>query len=647
MAVSVQTAALESTFQRIARIMAQRYGVTVRIEGAKAGVDLTRDAIVLPSLADDESLDDDVLDGFLDHECAHVIHTDREVYKELQGEFLLFSFWNNVEDVWIERAMGREYVGCRQNLNRLNAQLFARIEKGWEKLDALGRLYYALERCYRGDYDSTMYAMDPLIGAMIGELDAEIKRGRLCADSHEAASIARAVYAKIKDLADPQPQSNQGGSDADDDGMDSDDSDGSGGDSGDDGDSKSGAGSEDSSGGSGDSGKAQPRASGSGSEGDGADDEGQKAAAAAARKERLKEARKQAKAFLKEEKSGFQKPLDAEGLVNEMLTEFLDWGTDRDPDRYVVFSEAYDTEVTYSPQERLALTEPYARLRNELNQYVGNLANVLEMTLHAEAESRWVGGARRGRHFDRRRLSHWAEGSEDDRIFRYLEEGQEHDTAVCMLWDCSGSMGSSQSMKNKAALARIAAIAFHEALTRCRIAHEVLGFNTGGGHSEALSAAVTRAQAAGEEFARYSRVDELDARMVFVPFGCQDGRALVEITGGAANRDGECVLWAARRLAQRPEKRKILIVGSDGHPQGARYHRTERSFLREVVTRVITTGIEVYALGIMDSAVRQYYPRWQVIHNVQDLPRAVLTQLAQSLPAQSLGGRQYARLATV
>lgn len=650
MAINVQEAALESTFQRIARIIAQRYGVTVRIEGARAYVDLRSDAIVLPSLAADESLDEDVLDGFLDHETAHVIHTDRKVCERFIGKESLHALWNNVEDVWIEKAHGREYIGCRQNMERLNVKLYARIEGKWETLDALGRLYYALERCYRGDHEPATYAADPLIGAMLGQLGAEIERGRVCADSREAASIAQAVYDKIRDLAEPEAQPNQGGSDADgDDGMDSGGADGSGSDDGD------GAGQQDCQGSSApsegapdSSGKGQKAATDSGCEGDATDEQSKGVAGSAEAKERLKEAQRQAKAFLEAEQSGaFQKPLDVEGLVNEMLTEFTDWSTDRDPERYVVFTEAYDTETTYDHGERLALTDAYAKLKDEVHRYVGNLASVLEMTLNAEAESRWVGGARRGKHFDRRRLAHWAEGSDDDRIYRYLEEGQRHDTAVSMLWDCSGSMGSSQSMRNKAALARIAAIACHEALKRCKIAHEVLGFNTGGGYSEEIERLASEAERRGDDLARYSRVSELDNRMVFVPFGGQDGRALVEITGGSANRDGECVLWAARRLAHRPEKRKILIVGSDGHPQGGRYHRTERSFLREVVSRVISTGIEVYALGIMDAAVKAYYPRWQVIHNMQDLPRAVLTQLAQSLPAQSLGGREYARLASV
>jgi cobalamin biosynthesis protein CobT len=638
MAVSPQQAALETTCQRIARIMAQRYGVTVRIEGARAYVDLQRDAIVLPSMPlDGMDLSDEILDGFLDHECAHVIHTDRSIFDTIKGDASLHDMWNNVEDVWIERVHGKHYVGCRANMERLNAVLFQRVEERWEELAAFPRLYYALERCYRGDHDVARYAHDALIGAVVNQLAPEVERGRVCADSREALSIARAVLEKVQDLAEG------GAREVDDESTACDSDGGAGG-----GVAEAGEDKKQKRGGAGGSEESGETACEESHEADSRSEEhgesGADPAIAGATEEQRLKAQAQATELLESLKSGkCQRPLDAEGLVNEMLTEFHDWSTRHDPDVYLVFTEAYDTEVTYDAPSRVALTTAYDTLRQKAKEHVGNLANILEMTLAAEAESRWVGGARRGRHFDRRRLAHWAEGSDDDRIFRYLEQGHRHDTAVTMLWDCSGSMGSSQSMRNKAALARIAAVACHEALKRCRIAHEVLGFNTGGGYSDEVSWLAKEAENSGDDLSRYSRIADLDARMVFVPFGSDDGRPLVEITGGAANRDGECVLWAARRLAQRPEKRKILIVGSDGHPQGARYHRTEKEHLRAVVGRVITAGIEVYALGIMDRAVQYYYPRWQVIHNMTELPRAVLTQLAQSLPAQAVGGRTDAR----
>lgn len=656
-ASTYQEAALETTFQKIARIIARRYGVTVTIRGGRAYVDMQTMNIVLPSIANGQDVKLEHLDGFLDHECAHVKFTQPKVFETTKGNQTLHAFWNGCEDVWIERSMGREFYGCHQNLERLNEWLYAKCEERWPDTDALGRLHYALERCYRGDHDKEKYAGDPAIGGIIMQLQNEIERGRVCADSMEALAIAQSIFEKIKQLAQDQDPSGGGirGEQGDDHGDDGDADGSSGGADGDDsdgdGDSKSsgsqgdeegdeGSGSDSQEGNGEESGQS---AGGGQNSGDQQEQEGQQAGQGGQgddeRKAKLKEAQQQAKEFMGQESSGgFDKPLDVEGLVNEMLEKFYDWSTRNDPDRYIVFSEEHDYEITYDQDERASLAKEYKRIQDEVRKYVGNLASVLELTLMAESEDRWVGGARKGKKFDQRRLAYWAEGSDDDRIFRYLEEGIRHDTAITMLWDCSGSMGSSSQPRNKAALARIAAVAFHEALKRCKfVAHEVLGFNTGGEYCDELEELVEQAERNGDDLSRYSRLDERDARMVFVPFGGDDGRPIAAISGGAANRDGECVMWAAKRLAQRPEKRKILIVGSDGHPQGARYHRTERDYLREVVQRVMSAGLEVYGLGIMDEAVRSYYPNYQVIHDARELPRAVMTLLASSLPAQNRG----------
>lgn len=614
MSSAYQEAALESTFQKIARIIARRYGITVSIRGSSAFVDLQTCSIVLPSMAQDQNLELDCMDGFLDHECAHILFTSVDVEKEAKKfGAALYGFWNGCEDVWIEREMGAKFLGCHQNMERLNAWLYRTYEDRWTEVDPLGRLYYALERCYRGEHEKERYVSDPFIGGIIMLLQEEIERARVCSSSHEAWAIAQSIYEKIKDLAVGQRKGH--GDDGRSDG--SDDLDGSFGDAGG-GDSQSSSTFQ-----GGDKDHQELREEG----GDNSEKEGE---------EGLIEGQRQARSFLRLESSGnLAKPLDVESLVNESLEGFFDLETDNGPDHYVVFSEEFDYDTTYDEEYRVSVTDDYRRIKAEVEKYVGNLANVLELILTTEAEDRWVGGSRKGKKFDQRRLAYWAEGADDDRIFRYMEEGIRHDTAISMLWDCSGSMSSSSVSGTKAELARIAAVACHEALIKCKsIAHEVLGFNTGGGTNPKLSALVANAKTSRVDLSRYSRLEELDARMVFVPFGSSDGRALVAINGSHANRDGECVLWAARRLARRSEKRKILLVGSDGHPQGARYHKTERSYLREVVRRVMATGIEVYGLGIMDNAVASYYPNYEVIHAVNDLPKAVMALLVRSLPAQ-------------
>jgi cobaltochelatase CobT len=88
----------------------------------------------------------------------------------------------------------------------------------------------------------------------------------------------------------------------------------------------------------------------------------------------------------------------------------------------------------------------------------------------------------------------------------------------------------------------------------------------------------------------------------------------MSIQGHGSNVDGESVAWAARRLAARPEKRKILVVISDGRPAtmaaGKSFHETWRilqDHLRYVVKSITSSGIEVIGIGAGTAEPAAYY----------------------------------------
>ena len=604
--ITPQQAVLESVLERIARIIAGHYGIKVRVVGSRAFINMKTREVFLPATYDQQRVSAAQLHGLLDHECGHALWTDSGVCLGLEDKAevegvgaakTIQGLWNGCEDVWTEKKTSSVYPGCEQNLKVVNDLLYLTIKERWEDMDALGRLHYALDRCYRGDKEVGDFSSDDQMGAMVAHLSPEVRRGRVCHTSAEALSIAEAIHEKIKQMAEGMPQphprpGDDGGGDPD-----------------------------------------PQNADGSGDSTVGGEDIGGEEAFLD------RAARDQAKGFLDQQDStGFEKPLDVEGLVNEQQTDFDDWSTSRDPDRYIVFTTEYDFDTTYDAQERGRCADVYTQIRNDAKPLVGHLSRVLELALVAETEARWVPGARRGRKFDRRRLNRWVAGSEDDRLWVRKEGGESIDTAVTLLWDCSGSMGSSSGADSKARLARIAAVAFHEALCRCRgfgVDHEILGFNTNGGQSHRVVVLAEEARRVGDNLGIYSRIEELDARMVFVPWGSDDGRAIAKISGDGCNRDGECVMWAAKRLAEQRAARKILIVGSDGHPQGARYHRTEGNYLREVVQQISNSGIEVHALGIMDRSVAGYYPSWDLVEKAADLPKAVMGVLRGRLLGRS------------
>lgn len=629
-----QEALLESSAKKIARIITREYGIDVCVGGAQAYIDLQKRVIHLPDLTKEQlAFLGEAFDGFLDHESAHALFTDATAIGKVKSGSVQHTIWNCIEDYYVEKRMSQTYIGAGQNISLLNNLVDKDLEKKWNTLDGINRLLIALAWIWRDQKRVDDYVKDPQIGSLLPALQEEITEGFTVNSTAQCIALSARILDKIKDLSEQQKntENSKGGkedtensdrgndsnkapasvenTDPSQNSQDQDNEETEG-------DTEPTEANNDDSGDSGDSGDSED-ADTKHTKSDSTEEEG----------------KDQALAIQEAIDSGDIRPspLDKENWINGNLSKVQDRTKANDPEEYIVFSEQFDYDTEYPIEYRQKHTDLYNRLRGEVSDYIGNMATTLESALAAQAEARWVGGYRRGRKWDQRKLLAWYQGSEDDRICKRLEQGETFDTAVLLLWDCSGSMGCSDAKTSKSYLARLAAIALHEALTRTSVVHAVYGFNTGGKTSAELSNQVRAAKDAGHDLSNYSRLDETDQRMIFVPFGSTDGRAICAIDGRAANRDGECVLWAARHLAARPEKRKILIVGSDGQPSGARFGYTEKKYLQTVVRQVIDAGIELLAVGIMDSSVKKYYPDWVVIERATDLPAVLVSELSKKL----------------
>ena len=229
----------------------------------------------------------------------------------------------------------------------------------------------------------------------------------------------------------------------------------------------------------------------------------------------------------------------------------------------------------------------------------------------------------------------------DDRVFRRLHENTSKDTAVGLVVDNSGSMGG-----KKMTTAMQAAYALSQTLERVKIAHEVLGFTT-------LPANRTLDDLITAEEARigkqYGRIEPI-YMPIYKDFNERLTPAVKQRFAVAAehqnflrnNVDGECIEVAATRLMRRKEKRKVLIVLSDGSPSAAAhytYRSGERpeaalnSHLHQVIEESTKRGIEVIGIGIMDDSVRHYYPKHVVLKRIEELPSTIMKELKRILLA--------------
>ena len=173
-------------------------------------------------------------------------------------------------------------------------------------------------------------------------------------------------------------------------------------------------------------------------------------------------------------------------------------------------------------------------------------------------------------------------------------------TAITGLVDLSGSMGSNRSPMHGAYYALRAAIALAESWSALGVATEWLGFTV----KDLDPTGITEADLDGPFFCRpptrHLVIKAFDDSM-------RSARARFGgIYGRGSNVDGEAVLWAWRRLIVRRERRKILLVISDGQPatwnscQEKQEYADDvvlQSHLRDAIRTVTKSGVEVIGVG--------------------------------------------------
>jgi cobaltochelatase CobT len=164
--------------------------------------------------------------------------------------------------------------------------------------------------------------------------------------------------------------------------------------------------------------------------------------------------------------------------------------------------------------------------------------------------------------------------------------------------DMSGSMnsGGPRCSNSRSYYAQRTAIALAETLQAIGIPFEVCGFHN----------VMQLAVHAGRPYTRW-------APFHIIPFKKYDeqlkrvrGR-FADMRGRQNNGDGDAVRFMARRVAGRPEKRKMLIVISDGIPAGAGEDRAMENDLHLAIREATSAGIEVHGVGANYERVADFY----------------------------------------
>ncbi len=232
---------------------------------------------------------------------------------------------------------------------------------------------------------------------------------------------------------------------------------------------------------------------------------------------------------------------------------------------YRAYTVAFDRVVNASA---LATRDEILALRRQLDAdfaavraTVGKVAKRLMRALMARQAREWRFDLDDGQ-LDPARLSALVASRGAARPFRQEFDSPFPSTAVTLLIDHSGSMRG-RPMRIAALTVEIVA----RVLERCGLRCEVLGFTTGdwdGGEPARQWAASGYPEAPG----RLNALEHIVIKAADVPW--RRARTslglLLHEDMLKENIDGEAVVWAHGRLRARPERRRVLIVISDGMP---------------------------------------------------------------------------------
>lgn len=246
------------------------------------------------------------------------------------------------------------------------------------------------------------------------------------------------------------------------------------------------------------------------------------------------------------------------------------------------------------------LMDAYDKVKDPLLEISKRLQKSVQEVLEKQRNGEKLTHLPYGRRFEPRYLC------QDDGAYfsRSRLPGENPELAVALLIDESGSMSSA----SRITMARQAAIILYDFCKNLQIPVTIYG------HTE---------QSAVELFS-YAEFDSLDQ---------QDCYRLMDMCARGCNRDGAALRFVAEHLLGRPEETKILILISDGQPNGDGYSGTvAEADLRAIKLEYRKKGIILFAAAIgsdKDRIKRIYQDGFLDITDLNRLPKLLPTLISQ------------------
>lgn len=602
--------------QTTSAILGRTSKIQVRFEGDNASTD--GKWITLPAMPQQSDLSVEqvlAMRGYVDHEAGHNRHSDMKRIMSFydrnhnNGRDVLSSLHNALEDVWMEEKVLDEYPGSWKNLRQVHELTRSQEAKAFEEQpeafkEALkdpnwlagSSIILNKNEDFHTPSNEKVRRMLPEKADVMGKHWADLARA--AADSNELIELAKKIYQYV----DETPQEDQSPEDFD---------------------SKSEAGKLSNLKGEANEGENSP-----GFDPNDPNGEGRSAASEGRSKNSGKGEGGKSKADkLKEATNDMGEALmaqDAEGAGgigtcadNGLTGGYKVYTTEHD----IVYKRGgprYSRESSHVRKvvEDTTSGPEYDSQRNNLRSDVMVMKNKLRRSLMARQQRDWDFGREFGR-LDSKRLVAASQGVKQ--VWKRRTDREDHDTAISILIDLSGSMGGT-----KARTARDCAIALAECFEGTNMSYRISGFSNNNFHGRAH-------KTHKGQYHRYERLDHSIFKDYDDPLRVTRGSVyMIDQAVGGNNSDYDFVDKELYDLSRRPEQRKVLFVLSDGHvacTSDASTNEHNRLIKENLKYYKKRNGVESVGIGIMSSAVKDIYPDYVVVQNVGELSGAAFNML--------------------
>jgi uncharacterized protein with von Willebrand factor type A (vWA) domain len=242
-----------------------------------------------------------------------------------------------------------------------------------------------------------------------------------------------------------------------------------------------------------------------------------------------------------------------------------------------------------------------------------NFAQQVRKLIQIRAKVQTQYGTKRGK-LDQSRLSRICFDAPgfNERVFKTRIKNKTLDAAITVLVDMSGSMGG-----DKAYYALASTLLLNEVCSTLNIPLEIIGF-TDGYDSHSKVAPVM--------FVYKSFSDLKVSENVLVENFSSSSRFM------QGNPDGENILWTHDRLIKRKEKKKILVVMSDGSPAASKSSFGLEGFTQKVIEEIQQgKKVDIYGLGLCSDSVKHYYKANDIVSKPEEIPSKLLSLIERKV----------------